>query len=136
MRESSFWTSARKQLPQGCRSWRIENGLSSGTPDVFSCWQGVRFWIELKYRPSSPRDTTILFGDKHGIRPSQRAFWLEYLRCGGRGLIMWGVEREQYYLPMTLVVLDGFNRWTWAEAKIEGMNLRDRSIEQCLVEMR
>jgi hypothetical protein len=125
MNEASFWTAVRRRLPIGCRAWRIENGLSAGTPDVFACWQGISFWIELKYRPVEPRLSTIPFNKQTGINPNQKVFWIEYLGCGGRGLLLCGVARKHFLLPMNEIVLDGFNRWTWAELQKEALLLRD-----------
>jgi hypothetical protein len=44
--EQIFWTRLRKHVPGFIQ--RIETTTGCGVPDVYCCWKGKPFWLELK----------------------------------------------------------------------------------------
>lgn len=117
MNEAKFWTQrVRKWLPPGAFAMRVENGLAAGTPDVFYCWRGRHGWIENKYRERAPvYSNTIVFPEGYGIRKEQRAWWIQYLRAGGVGLIIAGVGPRSFVWRASEDLVRNFNLLQWQE---------------------
>jgi hypothetical protein len=121
---------------------RVENGLGSGTPDVFYCINGVGGWIENKYRERPPmRDTTVVFpspaGKGPGLRKEQIAWWMQYAKHGGVGAIVAGVGSDTWWFKPSPELLRAFNHLTWAQFNsCARWHLVDRAGENLLAQLR
>lgn len=115
--ENKFWDALRPRLAlAGIRSVRVENMLEDGFPDVVcQCKQTHITLLELKARTSVPvSQRSLAMGADHGLRLSQRNWWLEYNNFGGRrGLIVSRVGGLVF--AHSAVWADQFNGWTFAE---------------------
>ncbi len=133
MTEREFWAQrVRPLLPSDSWRERVENGLGAGTPDVHYCWRGRSGWIELKYRKVRPRfNDSLLFFDR-GLRPAQIAWWVPYLRCGGRGLIVAGVAAEAWAWEASEELVRKFNLSTWDQLRACGRPLTAEQLERWL----
>jgi hypothetical protein len=101
MLESTFWALLKPHLPG--YSERIENLVSTGTPDVYNCTDGVSTWLELK----SLAKLAHLDNLKLGLHESQRIWHIRYRRHGGRVFILTRVDNDLYVHQYDL---SGFTR--------------------------
>lgn len=94
-RERKFWARLRPRLAEaGIYTERIENAVGAGKPDVDTLWRGSYVPCELKAIAKFPaRPSTPVLG-RHGLRPSQRNWFLNWYRAGGTALILVSVGSE------------------------------------------
>jgi len=87
MSEKQFWKHLRENLP--FKTYRVENKVMIGMPDVHYINKGNSGWIELKYMPSwkSKRVST-------GYQLHQALWAKEHIKHGGTNWIMVRVDRE------------------------------------------
>ena len=76
--EANFWNTIRKQLPQNCYAWRIENRVTAGMPDVYMIWDGIPLWIEMKTTSSN----------RVNLSPQQIAWHTSHSHVGGFSAIL------------------------------------------------
>lgn len=108
----------RKSLPKGATAQRIENRSGTGMPDVLITWEGLDLWVELKALPNEPLsldsltipdwlyptddlDLLRIDVEKLKVRPSQKAFAVKRISCGGISFVLAshrGSRRKSLYL--------------------------------------
>ena len=90
MTEKNFWTYIRSNLVvRGVQTYRVENKVAVGMPDVHYIHEGVSGWIELKFMNDWPKKRMTT-----GLMQTQ-AMWLEtYHLNGGNSWIMLRIGRE------------------------------------------
>ena len=90
MTEKNFWTYIRSNLVvRGVQTYRVENKVAVGMPDVHYIHEGVSGWIELKFMNDWPKKRMTT-----GFMQTQ-AMWLEtYHLNGGNSWIMLRIGRE------------------------------------------
>ena len=90
MTEKNFWTYIRSNLVvRGVQTYRVENKVAVGMPDVHYIHEGVSGWIELKFMNDWPKKRMTT-----GLMQTQ-AMWLEtYYLNGGNSWIMLRIGRE------------------------------------------
>lgn len=98
LKEQRLWDRFRKHVAPHVRLERIENRASDGMPDVLACFAGVTTFVELKAADAYPaRNTTPILG-RAGLRQSQKNWFLEWSKAGGRGRILIAVERDLFLI--------------------------------------
>ena len=70
----------------------VENPVRPGTPDVYGCYRGVMFWIELKWVVDWPKNGGML-KLKHFTR-EQRLWLRQNVAAGGRAFVLLQVYDE------------------------------------------
>ena len=90
--EANFWSMIRKNLPQNCYAWRLENRVSAGMPDVYAIWNGLPLWIELK----------VIKASAVRLSPQQVAWHTAHSHAGGLSFIL--VKRSS---DRTLFLFEG-----------------------------
>lgn len=110
MKESDFWADKVKpRLPETC-TYRLENGVARGMPDVNVSWSGRELWLELK----------VFKGNRIEVRFSQFK-WL-------RNRIKHGLENT------FIVALHKEEIWTWHGRRIlEHTTTESRETEDSIV---
>ena len=95
MSEKQFWKHLRENLP--FKTYRVENKVMIGMPDVHYINKGNSGWIELKYMPEwkSKRVST-------GYQLHQALWAKEHIKHGGTNWIMVRVNREFIGFPVTI----------------------------------
>jgi len=94
--EQRLWDSFHSNIVNGVRLQRVENGLSSGMPDVVAIAKprGIVTWVELKVNENPPlRDSSLALGQNKGLRTEQINWHLEWANYHGRSLILIGMGR-------------------------------------------
>jgi hypothetical protein len=99
MNESAFWRSIRKKFLEDLRDLRkdfkrIENNVSSGTPDVNYCIEGEEGWIELKHAKEWPKRGGPL-KLKH-FTPEQRLWIHTRQKAGGKAFVLLKVAKDYF----------------------------------------
>jgi intergrase/recombinase len=90
MSEKSFWRLLRNNLP--FKTYRVENKVMIGMPDVHYIHKGKTGWIELKYIPKwfTKRTRKLNCGYK-----LQQALWAkEHIKHGGTNWILIRVSND------------------------------------------
>lgn len=111
-RESNFWDRVRPLLA-GLDPVRVENAVSSGTPDV-NCLLG---WIELKQVPAEElpkRPATVLRLDH--FTPEQRAWLTRRTHTGGAAWVLM-LMGDEWLLFMGRDAADRLGRVNVAETR-------------------
>jgi hypothetical protein len=111
--ESVLWNYIRDHVEE-THFVRVENLVHPGTPDVSYCHVGYEGWMELKYRPTYPKDPikTIAFGDD-GLRVDQKIWIDDRVMNGGVVWIVAGIEKDVYFVHGRNA--QRFNAWTVRE---------------------
>lgn len=95
----------RKNLPSKATAQRIENRSGTGMPDVLITWDGLDLWVELKVLKKHPEtlqtlqtpdwlypvddlDLSDVDAEKLQLRPSQKAFAVKRIACGGISFVL------------------------------------------------
>ena len=99
MYESAFWNSIRKKFLEALRDLRkdfkrIENNVSSGTPDVNYCIEGEEGWIELKHAKEWPKRGGPL--KLRHFTPEQRLWIYTRQKAGGKAFVLLKVARDYF----------------------------------------
>lgn len=112
--EAKLWQSVKAKMRKPCdRLDRIENGISSGAPDVNGCLSGEDVWMELKSPQRTPkRATTALMNcaGNHPLLQTQINWFARQRQASGIAFIL--VRTEHH-----LILVDGtkhcdhFNSW-------------------------
>lgn len=103
-KERAFWNRVRPGFGKKVFVKRIENGVSTGDPDVFVMKGGKAIWIELKWADLPVRFTSKLLG-KGAVRKDQENWHLEYWHKGGTSYILIGTGGYDYLMPGKLADL-------------------------------
>lgn len=140
--EQKFWKRVKKNLTKfGVHLERIENMAGTGTPDVDALCNGVFTKIELKAVDDYPkRKSTPVLGRK-GLSVVQKNWQMEWLRHGGRSLILIAVGSHDFYamrgawgdkvnsMPkMVLEDLEAARNWTELASLLGAKEIRPRII--------
>jgi hypothetical protein len=79
---------------------RVENAITSGTPDVTGCFEGSHFWIELKSAPRPKRPTTpVRFPTRTAQVEWHEDWWKAGCSCWWLVQVGHGHSRAIYMLP-------------------------------------
>lgn len=112
MSERNLWIRVRRHIGSAGHFERIENGVSTGTPDVSFCVGGVEGFIELKFVSGYPRrGGTRLLGER-GLRKEQVAWAIQRCRAGGRVFALIGVGMDIYLVRLSEDNVRLINDWT------------------------
>lgn len=86
MNEKTAYAAFRENIiGRGDRIDRVENPIVPGMPDVSCCLRpGVEFWMEIKAPREPIRDSTPLFGSRHGVMQSQANWIRSQIQAGGK----------------------------------------------------
>lgn len=99
MNESAFWRSILEKFLKALKGFkkdfkRIENNVSSGTPDVNYCIEGKEGWIELKHAKEWPKRGGPL--KLRHFSPEQRLWIKTRQKAGGNVYVLLKVERDYF----------------------------------------
>lgn len=107
MKEAGFWSNRlRPKLRDACRFSglpadfeRVENAVTTGTPDIDYCIAGRAGKIEAKYAPRHPaRSATPILGRGNGLRRSQIVWITRRVRAGGRVFVAIGTPLRTWII--------------------------------------
>ena len=99
MNESAFWNSTKEKFLKALKGLkkdfkRIENNVSSGTPDVNYCIEGKEGWIELKHAKEWPKRGGPL---KLRHFTSEQRLWIRTRqKAGGNAYVLLKVEKDYF----------------------------------------
>lgn len=114
--EQLLWSALRPAFRQeGALVLRVENIVEDGFPDVVMQHpEAGLLLIELKSRPDAPKKiTSLALGKNYGLRQSQKNWWLEFTRHGGKGYIV--SQIAGLYYAHAGADADAINYWTLEE---------------------
>lgn len=93
MSEQAFWCYIRNGMQQKWESLRVENAVSSGTPDVAYSCNGVHGWIEFKYVVRWPSRYKTPLRLTH-FTPYQKVFLYKHGEAGNHCFMFLKVDQD------------------------------------------
>ena len=98
MSEYNLWRWLRQTntLGQDLHMMRIENAIERGTPDVYGCYMGWHFWLELKVADRPVRSKTPV---RIQYRAGQEDWHIRHRAACGNSYVLLQVERSRFLIP-------------------------------------
>jgi len=95
--EQKVWDEISRCKPYGVRLERIENGLGSGTADIYLLSRGINVWFETKFLPAPLRSNTPII-KQSTFEKDQPKWHMSIAVNGGLSYVVAKDSLGQWYL--------------------------------------